>query len=284
MWGPACVPRGAPHAKIPAWGGAGAKALSLSPSPRDDNHRPPSLGTLCPNVPSPHGIPSPLPKHADTLSPLVSQVGLGVPTGHHAAGAGWAQLEEEDRGHSAHLRLPRGPGHVSHRLGGGGERDTGDNPLMVPDPASHSGFAKPAAWNGASSNIGPRRGPPLGWHTRARAAGYRQGFAMLPALPATPQLRSWPVPHAGSSPAVPDGGPPAGRGVPGGARSTVRLLGWISGLITARLRARQSTSTLPATCPAWVPQMVWGCQKPTWGLILGTAQSQLLAAPRCYPA
>ncbi|KFR02284.1 Calcium/calmodulin-dependent protein kinase type 1, partial [Nipponia nippon] len=34
------------------------------------------------------------------------------------------------------------------------------------------------------------------------------------------------APH--TTPRVPDGGPPAGRGLPGGAQSTVRLLGWIS--------------------------------------------------------
>uniref|UniRef100_A0A8B9QVA9 Transcriptional adaptor 3 n=1 Tax=Apteryx owenii TaxID=8824 RepID=A0A8B9QVA9_APTOW len=42
------------------------------------------------------------------------------PAGHHAAGAGRAQLEEEDRGHPAHLRLPGGPGHRGLLRGGPG--------------------------------------------------------------------------------------------------------------------------------------------------------------------
>ena len=34
-------------------------------------------------------------------------------------------------------------------------------------------------------------------------------------------------------------------------QSAVRLLGWISGLIRARLRARRGASTLPTACPTW---------------------------------
>lgn len=82
---------------VPPLGQSTPKLLrrhSLFPSPRDDNHRP--VAPCHPRV----SMPS---QDADNLSPLVSQVGVSGPTGHHAAGAGWAQLEEEDRGYSADL-------------------------------------------------------------------------------------------------------------------------------------------------------------------------------------
>lgn len=56
--------------------------------------------------------------HADAVSltpPHPPRRRSPRPHDHHAAGTHRARLEEEDRGHSPHLRLPRGPGHVSGR-------------------------------------------------------------------------------------------------------------------------------------------------------------------------
>lgn len=106
VWSPpaACPPRTRPTgghrgspSTVPHWGNLRQNSLrrhGLFALPRGDNHLP--VAPCHPRVP----VPS---HHADSLSPLVSQVGVGGPTGHHAAGAGWAQLEEEDRGYSADL-------------------------------------------------------------------------------------------------------------------------------------------------------------------------------------
>lgn len=206
----------------------------------------------------------------------------------------------------------------------GGQGDTSDRSLTVPDRFHpHRQLCQAHRVEPRQLKYWPKAGAATGPAHEGCAAGYRQGFAVLPALPPPSGAGRSPGPAALPLCRTPCRGcptavPPAGRGVLGGARSAVRLLGRISGLITARLRARRGASTLPDTCPTWAlptalprsrraprpsggPQGphgahqggpahpgCWatarGCQNPPGGSSPGTAQPWLLAAPRCFPA
>lgn len=131
----------------------------------------------------------------------------------------------------------------------GGGQDTGDNPLAVPD-------LTPPALPNPLRGTAPAQILAQGWAGTRGPAQLGTGRGLRCCLPCPPPPSAagrFPVPAA--MPRAPGGGPPAGRGVPGGAQSTVRLLGWISRLITARLRARWGAIRPPATCPTWAPPM-----------------------------
>lgn len=130
--------------------------------------------------------------------------------------------------------------------------------------------ALPSLPCGTSSNPGPR------WELHMRGHAWGTGAT---------SLWRWLVPCAVLR--VPVGGPLAGRRAPGSAHGTVRLLGWISRLITSRLRAQHSANTLPVTpvsSPSGHCQRVWLAPGWPWVLQDGTAEGYCNPHGRSAPA